>query len=72
MNVQIIKVNDAPAFAVIPYEEYESMCRKLTVAENLDSKIKFPIEVTEMHAIKGYSLIKSWRIYRKKTQKEHK
>ena len=70
MNVQIIEVNNAPAFAVIPYEEYETMCRKLTVAESLDSKITFPIEVTEMHAIKGYSLIKAWRLYRGKTQKE--
>lgn len=69
-NVQVIKVNNVPAFAVIPFDEYENMCRRLTVAENLDAKIKFPLEVSEMHALKGYSLIKSWRIYRKKTQKE--
>ena len=30
----------------------------------------FPIEVSEMHAVKNYSLIKAWRIFKKKTQKE--
>lgn len=69
-DVQTINVNGIPAFAVIPIEEYEKMQRLLKVAENLDSKIKFPLEVSEMHALKGYSLIKAWRIYRGKTQKE--
>ena len=69
-NVQIIKVNDNPAFAVIPFDEFERMRRLLAVAENLDSKVKFPLEVSEMHALKNYSLIKAWRIYRGKTQKE--
>ena len=32
--------------------------------------VTFPIEVAEMHAVKKYSLIKSWRIFKKKTQKE--
>ena len=50
-NVQIIKVNDNPAFAVIPFDEFERMRRLLAVAENLDSKVKFPLEVSEMHAI---------------------
>ena len=70
MDVQIIKENDVPAFAVIPYAQYEEMRRKLALAENLDAKIKFPLEVAEMNALKGYSLIKAWRIYRDKTQKE--
>ena len=30
----------------------------------------FPIEVAEMHAVKNYSLINAWRIFKKKTQKE--
>ncbi len=38
--------------------------------DEIDSKIKFPFAVTEMNLIKGYSLIKAWRIYRGKTQKE--
>ena len=32
--------------------------------------VTFPIEVAEMHAVKKYSLIKAWRIFKKKTQKE--
>ena len=69
-DVQIIKENDVPAFAVIPFAQYEEMRRRLAVAENLDAKIGFPLEVAEMNALKGYSLIKAWRIYRGKTQSE--
>jgi len=69
-DVQIIKENDVPAFAVIPFAQYEEMRRRLAVAENLDAKIRFPLEVAEMNALKGYSLIKAWRIYRGKTQRE--
>ena len=70
MDVQIIKANNVPAFAVIPFAQYEEMRRRLAVAENRDSRISFPLEVAEMNALKGYSLIKAWRIYRGKTQKE--
>ena len=70
MDVQIIKANNVPAFAVIPFAQYEEMRRRLAVAENRDSKIAFPLEVAEMNALKGYSLIKAWRIYRGKTQSE--
>ena len=33
-------------------------------------EVSYPIDVAEMHAMKGYSLIKAWRIYLHKTQKE--
>ena len=69
-DVQIIRENNVPAFAVIPFAQYEEMRRRLAVAENLDAKIRFPLEVAEMNALKGYSLIKAWRIYRGKTQRE--
>ena len=69
-DVQIIKENDVPAFAVIPFAQYEEMRRRLAVAENREPKIGFPLEVAEMNALKGYSLIKAWRIFRGKTQKE--
>ena len=69
-DVQIIKENDVPAFAVIPFAQYEEMRRRLAVAETGDSRIGFPLEVAEMNALKGYSLIKAWRIFRGKTQKE--
>ena len=39
------------------------------VTEN-SSDDKFPLEVAEMHAVKNYSLIKAWRIFKGKTQKE--
>ena len=70
MDVQIIRQNNIPMFAVIPFAEYEEMRRRLAVAGNRDLKISFPLEVAEMNAMKGYSLIKAWRIYRGKTQKE--
>ena len=38
--------------------------------KEIDAKIRFPLEVAEMNALKGYSLIKAWRIYRGKTQRE--
>ena len=69
-DVQIIRENDVPVFAVIPFAQYEEMRRRLAVAENRDAKIRFPLEVAEMNALKGYSLIKAWRIYRGKTQRE--
>ena len=69
-NVQIISENNRPAFAVIPFGEFERMQRKLAIAEKRDEKVSFPLEVAEMNALKGYSLIKAWRIYRNKTQKE--
>ena len=69
-DVQIIKENNVPAFAVLPFAQYEEMRRRLAVAENLDAKIRFPLEVAEMNALKGYSLVKAWRLHLKKTQKE--
>lgn len=46
------------------------MQRKLAIAEKRDEKVSFPLEVAEMNTLKGYSLIKAWRIYKGKTQKE--
>lgn len=69
-NIQYIKVNEIPAFVVIPYAEYEEMQRKIAVADSKDNDVKFPLAVAEMNALKGYSLIKSWRIFKGKTQKE--
>lgn len=69
-NVQIINENNRPAFAVIPIAEFEKIQRRLAIAEKQDEKFSFPLEVAEMNTLRGYSLIKAWRIYRKKTQKE--
>jgi prevent-host-death family protein len=69
-NVQIISENNRPVFAVIPFAEFEKIQRKLAIAEKKDERISFPLEVAEMNTLKGYSLIKAWRIYKNKTQKE--
>ena len=61
-NVQIIQQGGVPAFAVIPYDEYLA----LTATTNED-EITFPNEVVEMN-LKGDSLIKAWRKYKKMTQ----
>lgn len=68
-NIQIINQNDKPAFVVIPFEEFQKWTAEKGVTEN-SSDDKFPLEVAEMHAVKNYSLIKAWRIFKGKTQKE--
>ena len=40
------------------------------VKSETQEEVSYPIDVAEMHAMKGYSLIKAWRIYLHKTQKE--
>ena len=68
-EVQYIRENGKPISAVIPFEQYEEMERRLAVVKAQEN-VSYPIDVAEMHAIKGYSLIKAWRIYLHKTQKE--
>jgi len=71
MNVhtdpQIITQDGKPAFAVIPWEEYQKI---LASSEADESEIWFPQEVVEANAVRGESLIKSWREYFNLTQKE--
>jgi len=43
-GVQIIKGNDVPAFAVIPFAQYEEVRRRLAVAEILMRKSDFPLK----------------------------
>ena len=70
-DVQIIRQNKIPAFAVIPYSEYLQLKQQAELAaRDRDERIKFPLAVVEMHALKGYGLIKAWRIHLGKTQKE--
>ena len=70
MSIQVITENERPAFAVIPYAEYETMRRKLAVAEKKAERVSVPLDVAEMHVMQGFSLMKAWRIYLKKTQSE--
>ena len=68
-EVQFIRENGKIAWAVLPYALYEEMERRLAVAK-AQEEVFYPIDVAEMHAIKGYSLVKAWRLYLHKTQKE--
>ena len=68
-EVQILRNNGKPTWAILPYEQYEEMERRLAISK-AQEEVSYPIDVAEMHAMKGYSLIKAWRIYLHKTQKE--
>ncbi len=68
-EVQFIRDNGKIAWAVVPYALYEEMERRLAVAK-AQEEVSYPIDVAEMHAIKGYSLVKAWRLYLHKTQRE--
>lgn len=63
-NVQIIKQNGIPAFAVIPYKDYMAM---LPEKEESDS---VPQRVAEKAILKDIPLIKAWRLHLGMTQKE--
>jgi DNA-binding XRE family transcriptional regulator len=61
-NIQIIKQNGKPAFAVIPYEEY----LKLLPPE----EVTIPHEVVGLVIKKGMNLVKAWRTNLRMTQAE--
>lgn len=63
-NVQIIKQNGVPAFAVIPYEDFLKMSPREDDADSL------PREVAEKAILEDMPLIKAWRLYLGLTQKE--
>ena len=62
-DVQIIKKDGKPAFAVIPYEEY---LRLLPKEENET----VPHEVVGLVIKKGMNLVKAWRTHLGLTQRE--
>ncbi len=71
MNVhidpQIIKKDGKPAFAVIPWDEYQKLIQ--SQIESDESDIWFPNEVVKAN-VRGEGLIKAWREYLKLTQAE--
>jgi predicted transcriptional regulator len=71
MNVptdpQIITQNGKPAFAVIPWKEYQELIHNQV--ETDESDVWFPNEVVKAN-VRGNSLIKAWREYFKLTQAE--
>ncbi len=62
-NVQIIKKDGIPAFAVIPYEDYLAFLPK-------KEEDTVPQEVAEKAILENMPLIKAWRLYLSMTQKE--
>ncbi len=64
---QIITQNGKPAFAVIPWAEYQELLRNQASPDEAD--IWFPNEVVKAN-VRGDSLIKAWREYFKLTQAE--
>lgn len=62
-DIQIIKKDGKPAFAVIPYEEYLRFLPK-------DEEGSIPHEVVGLIIKKGMNLVKAWRIHLGLTQKE--
>lgn len=63
-NVQIIKQNGLPAFAVIPYDDY------LTLLPGNQEDDTVPSEVAERAILENMPLIKAWRLHLGLTQKE--
>lgn len=66
-NVQIIKQDGHPVFAVIPYEEYVLIFSK---SSRISESGNIPNEVVWSSLDKGYSLARAWREYLGLTQKE--
>jgi DNA-binding XRE family transcriptional regulator len=62
-NVQIIKKDGKPAFAIIPYEEFVKLLPE-------KEECKIPHEVVGLVINKEMNLVKAWRIYLGLTQKE--
>ncbi len=64
---QIIIQNGKPAFAVIPWDEYQKLINTQVTSD--ESDVWFPNEVVKAN-VRGDSLIKAWREYFKLTQAE--
>lgn len=65
-DVQIIKQNGMPAFAVLPYEYY----LEITGQRDEDEKVYIPNEVIMLQFINGLSLIAAWRTHKGLSQQE--
>ena len=64
---QIIIQNGKPAFAVIPWDEYQELIQIQATTD--ESDVWFPNEVVKAN-VRGDTLIKAWREYFKLTQAE--
>ncbi len=63
---QIIMQDGKPAFAVIPWEQYQELTRH----ELDETDVWIPHEVVKANVINGASMIRAWREYLGLTQQE--
>jgi len=67
-DVQILESQGQPAFAVIPFHQYQQMCRQLCDLELEPDEV--PHDVVKLSLGKDYSPAKAWRTYLRLTQNE--
>lgn len=58
---QIIKVDGKPAFAVIPWKEYQKLISRYQEPD--ESEVWFPNDVVGANIVHGDTLVKAWREY---------
>ena len=58
MNVQVIMQDDRPAFAVIPFAQYEQLLKRAEKAEKQADKLTFPQAVIDYKYDNDCSFIK--------------
>ncbi len=64
-DYQLIYRDDKPAFAVVDYEDFMELLRKLG-----EQEFGLPSEVARFRKTEHVSLLKAWRLYRQMTQAE--
>lgn len=64
-EVQIIKRDGKPVFAVLPYEQYLELVKRQT-----NDEVYIPHEVVGLCIQKGLSLLAAWRSYKSLSQAE--
>lgn len=67
-NVQTIMENGKPAFAVIPYDQYKLICKKIDSFELQEDEV--PHELVGLILEKSYNPVKAWRVYLRMSQSE--
>jgi DNA-binding XRE family transcriptional regulator len=63
INYQIIEQNGKPAFAVVPFDEFQKLI-------NSRADATLPHEVVALSIEHDCSLVKAWRLYRKMSQSD--
>ncbi len=66
-DTQIILQDGKPAFAVIPWEEYQELINR---DQEIEHDVWIPHEIVKQVAIEEISIIRAWREYFDLTQKE--